>query len=381
MEHARAVRAVQERARKEREERRAKEALAEAALQWERDREARERREEEERLQAWAEAAKAVEDCSDDRAVQSLGAVRRAVELLPGPVGPGGATLLHRAVSRGLRGVIEAVLKLDASAVAHRDADGQTALHRAAAVDSSGALVALLAAHASAAELERRDGHGRTPLQLAREWALPEAAAAIVRAKAAAAAPAEAAAEAKARRGARAAGGPKFPGVGHMAAHDAIRERRFEDALGLIRETTWVFVNVKDAGKRSLLHSAAAWGRADLCEALLEREDFDTAEDVDKDVATALHLAAAGEKADCCRAIVSAGGGRFAAVNALDLRRRTALHLAAMRGDEASYRAIEGHPDCDPCLPDFDGKTAPEYASERGIEVDLPRTATDAVDL
>mmetsp|Transcript_110198 Transcript_110198/g.355373 ORF Transcript_110198/g.355373 Transcript_110198/m.355373 type:complete len:114 (+) Transcript_110198:769-1110(+) len=58
-------------------------------------------------------------------------------------------------------------------------------------------------------------------------------------------------------------------------------------------------------------------------------------------------------------------------------RRRTALHLAALRGNLECYEAILLHPDCHSGLPDYDGKTAPEYALERGIEADLPQTAED----
>jgi len=384
-EQSRAVRAMLARSKQEREERREREAIIEAQLAWERDREAREARELEQRQQTWAETVQLVADRDEDKALNKLREINKDIPaLLASPVAPGGATLLHLAVSRALERIIEAILNLDATAVGHTDSDGQTVLHRAAAVDSSGELVAMLVERCRLADLERRDGHGRTPLEVAREWALPEAAQAFMDAREEKAAEeAEAAAE-RARMAEEAAREraarkvkAKFPGVGHTAGFDAMREGRYDDALALVKEITWVFVNGKDEGQRTLLHLAAARNRPEICEALMEREDFIAECDRDKEHATALHIAAAGEKAECCRAIATAGDHRFSVINAQDLRRRTALHLAALRGNLECYEAILLHPDCHSGLPDYDGKTAPEYALERGIEADLPQTAED----
>lgn len=385
-EHSRAIRAMQLRTKKEGEERRERQAIIDAQLAWERDREARTAREFEQRQCRWAELVQAVLDCDDELALNKFTELSKEVcSLLASPVALDGATLLHLSVSRALHGVIEAILEKCSEAVKYTDADGQTPLHRAAAVDSSGDLVRMLAEHIEFEDLERMDGHGRTPLEVARHWGLPEAAQALMEAKGEkAGAVAEATAE-RARKAEEAAARAreartvkaKFPGVGHMAGIDAMREGRYEDAMALIAERTWVFTNVKDECQRTLLHYAAARGRADICEALLVREDFTVDAHIDKDEATALHVAAAGEKVDCCRAIVTVAECRFSGINVLDARRRTALHLAALRGNAECYEAILLHPVCHTGLPDFDGKTAAEYAVERGIDAELPEMTAD----
>mmetsp|Transcript_12615 Transcript_12615/g.19127 ORF Transcript_12615/g.19127 Transcript_12615/m.19127 type:complete len:166 (-) Transcript_12615:2-499(-) len=156
-----------------------------------------------------------------------------------------------------------------------------------------------------------------------------------------------------------------------MAILEALKSRRFKDALALVKEMTWVFVNIKDERDWTMLHHAAALDRPEICRALMERPDFTEDAGVDKESATALHIAAAGEKAKCCKEIVTGGGSRFSGVNVLDQRRRTALHLAALRGSQECYDAICLHPDCHMGLPDLTGKTAPELAVERGVEVEL----------
>jgi len=379
MEQAKAIREVQERARKERAERRDQEERARAALEWERDREAREKRLEEEHRQRWANIVKAVKDCDQTTAMELLSELRKPKKLLRAPVERGGSTLLQMATVRFLDKVVDEILKLDKKNIAYANEEGQTALHSAAAVDSSGRILGMLIGSCEPKELSRRDLHGRTPLQVARLWALPEAAQALLASK-----PAQ---DQRLPVDDSSSNPSERPlevtevGIGHLAALAAVRQGRYQDALQLILETRWIFVNTKDENKRSLLHNAAAWGRPELCYALLDREDFDCAEDADKDEATALHIAAAGEQAECCRAIVLGGEGRFDAVNSLDLRRRTALHLAALRGSRECYEAILLHPDCDTYLSDWYGKTAQEYALERGIDVELPPTATNDIDL
>mmetsp|Transcript_44660 Transcript_44660/g.113085 ORF Transcript_44660/g.113085 Transcript_44660/m.113085 type:complete len:125 (-) Transcript_44660:334-708(-) len=108
-EQSRAVRAMLARSKQDREERREREAIIEAQLAWERDREAREARELEQRQQTWAETVQLVANRDEDKALNKLREIKKDIPaLLASPVAPGGATLLHLAVSRALERVIEA---------------------------------------------------------------------------------------------------------------------------------------------------------------------------------------------------------------------------------------------------------------------------------
>merc|ERR1712187_668014 len=98
--------------------------------------------------------------------------------------------------------------------------------------------------------------------------------------------------------------------------------------------------------------------------------DFETADAFDHHRTTALHLAAAHRHAECCYAILASE--RFKAVNAGDMADRTALHLAALRADMECYETILAHEKCNSALPDCHGKSAPEYAFERGIDAQVP---------
>merc|ERR1712129_58248 len=121
---------------------------------------------------------------------------------------------------------------------------------------------------------------------------------------------------------------------------------------------------------------AALGGHDELCSAILEREDFTTFDAVDRDRATALHLATGTRHVGCVLAIISSV--RFTAVNARDMNDRTPLHLAALRADPESYEAILCHPDCCADMPDGQGRSAAEYAAERGLDVGQPAAETAA---
>jgi len=159
--------------------------------------------------------------------------------------------------------------------------------------------------------------------------------------------------------------------LGHEAGFHAVADGRFDDALRLARDGLWRFTNEKDSKGWTLLHHAAHLGLEEVVCAMLEREDFYGVDDGDlKALATPLHLAAASRRTSSCRAIVESG--RCTKVNAGDFSGRTALHLAAIRSDLETFRAIVAHEDCDPTLPDRQGKSAADYARERGLDVNLP---------
>eukprot|EP00929_Paragymnodinium_shiwhaense_P095255 TRINITY_DN56275_c0_g2_i1.p1 TRINITY_DN56275_c0_g2~~TRINITY_DN56275_c0_g2_i1.p1 ORF type:complete len:473 (-),score=158.45 TRINITY_DN56275_c0_g2_i1:136-1554(-) len=156
----------------------------------------------------------------------------------------------------------------------------------------------------------------------------------------------------------------------HTAALEAVEEGRVDDCLRLLNDPMWKFVNEKDSKGRTVLHAAAMYGYEAVCTAILNRHDFKHPDVFDKERSTALHLAAARKLPECVRAICDSSA--FKAVNAADLLCRTALHISAIRADEQCYDIIINHPDCDPAILDHSGRCAPEYAVERGMDVELP---------
>eukprot|EP00435_Cladocopium_sp_Y103_P045844 s2161_g13.t1 len=157
--------------------------------------------------------------------------------------------------------------------------------------------------------------------------------------------------------------------MGYQAGFKAVEDDRLEDALALARSSLWPFTNEVNSRGWTLLHMAAFRGLEELCALMCQRKDFKGVDRPEKDFwATALHFAAGKRRPECCRAIVESG--RCLEVNAKDNKGHTPLHLAALRGDKESYAAIAAHPDCNPLLPDNDGKSALEYAADRGLEVD-----------
>mmetsp|Transcript_48582 Transcript_48582/g.77314 ORF Transcript_48582/g.77314 Transcript_48582/m.77314 type:complete len:549 (+) Transcript_48582:53-1699(+) len=157
--------------------------------------------------------------------------------------------------------------------------------------------------------------------------------------------------------------------MGYRAGFKAVEDDRLEDALALARSSLWPFTNEVNARGWTLLHLAAFRGFEELCALMCQRKDFKGIDQPEKDFwATALHFAAGKRRPECCRAIVESG--RCLDVNAKDNKGHTPLHLAALRGDKESYAAIAAHPECNPLLPDNDGKSALEYAADRGLEVD-----------
>ncbi|CAJ1383612.1 unnamed protein product [Effrenium voratum] len=157
--------------------------------------------------------------------------------------------------------------------------------------------------------------------------------------------------------------------IGYQAGFQAVAENRVADAVALAMSPFWPFTNELTPHGWTLLHMAAHKGHEELCAAMCQRKDFLGVDLPDKEFcATALHIAAGKRRASCCSAIVESG--RCKQVNSKDINGQTALHLAALRADRESYAAIAAHPDCNPLLPDKHGRSAVEYAADRGLEVD-----------
>lgn len=278
-----------------------------------------------------------------------------------------GMTALHHAAANGLASCCEAILRrrdYDQNKVLAGDVRGRTPLHHAVLTDSKE--LKACRALVKQSNLEARDNEGRTPLQTAQHWGLAETAAFLHTAEATRRK--ELAAKIKVK--------DTFPmgmkgnskDVGYMAGIAAITEGRIDDARALM--DTMPFVNQVDSAGNTVLHLAALHGHEDLCEAILRRPDFTDYDVLNKEHATALHLAVGNRQTVCVRAIIESG--RFSAVNERDLLDRTALHLAALRSDAEAYEAIVAHPECRPGIPDRYGKSAAEYAAERGMDVELP---------
>lgn len=299
-----------------------------------------------------------------------------------------GSNALHVAAASGAMKCAEAILrrkKIDA-ALTGRDRFGRTPLHCAAAVDSDGKLVQALVAH-PACDVSVVDSEGQTALDIAREWGLSEAAKTLQKAaekkaqRAAAAAAETAAAKTAAARGTSrdAELCADSDDTDHLAALRACSQSRPEEAIDIVNNLMWPFVNEIDERGRTVLHHAATRGWDGLCTAILSREDFALADAFTREErASALHLAAAARRADCCRAIVDSGC--FFAINEPDQSGRTALHLAALRADADCYAAISAHEDCNPAIPDLTGKAAFEYAAERGLSVEVPEFAVGDIE-
>lgn len=316
-----------------------------------------------------------------------------------------GATALHTAAGHGLLDCVCAILQacegVDLRRALAADRRGRTPLHRAAAIDSRGDICQELLA-CDCCDLRARDCDGWTALDVARFWGLPAAAGLILQATTAAFGeaprvpfatwrpkdlPPGAAADVPKEKelapepvAAAADLDPLDLPWDHEACLEMVAEGRFNEAMALMGERRWGFTNEKHPKTgRTILHLAAEAGEAELCAAILARDDFEEADAWDNARATALHVAAARRHAECCRVIVDSG--RFTAVNAGDLMERTALHLAAFRTDSESYDAIARHPDCDPTQPDKRGRSAVEYAAERGMAVELPAHLCSEVEL
>lgn len=338
----------------------------------------------------------AITDCDDESAALLAPTVKP--ELVDQPVSEDGRTVLHAAASRGLHSCCRALLGRDdvqpkvATLLRLGDSRGWTPLHCAAACTGENAeLVIRLLVEGQGTTLSALDHAGRTPLKVACEWGLSEAAV-ILRELAdqrRAGKPATAASRGNGRRspaeqlaaGLTPSGPGSEAGEGGLAGEgpavvpevdlkasagiDLVNAGRLEEAVALVNHPDWPFVNERNSYGRTLLHLAAARGSAPLCEAVLDRMDFELADAVDKDQATALHLAAANRRAECCAAILESE--LFTAVNAQDVQNRTALHLAALRGDAACYDAILAHEACDSKLRDGRQRTAHDYGRERGL--------------
>lgn len=142
------------------------------------------------------------------------------------------------------------------------------------------------------------------------------------------------------------------------ALHYAVSERFIEAALALAACSHFTMVNAKLKDGSTALHLAAANGLPAVVEAILSREDFYAAPDVDGDGFTALHAAAFRGELRCARMILlsprfgeSAGkAGSFFNVKRQPLSwakeagdlydMSTALHMAAAMGHSDVCEAI-----------------------------------------
>lgn len=372
------------------------------------------------RRNARVELGRAIHAGDDSRAAEAAALVD--IELLA-LADREGSTPLHGAASRGLIECCSKILKrrdLRPEMLQVRDARGWTPLHCAAAAGSGSPEICSLLVDHPACPLGAHDVQGRTALDVAREWGLAEPSEVLLHAiqpdlgrtsspkissrssKSPSGSPAgkkKASPKSSPKTSRKsspktAKSNPKKQIVEEaqpdtlegdevsesesQSAEEldwtaksgihALADGRLEDVLSILGKPGWPFVNEADDHGRTLLHLGALRGIEELCTAVLDRDDFESADKFDNDRATALHLAAANRHVNACIAIV--GSGRFSAVNAQDMRDQTPLHLAAVRGDEDCYNAILAHEDCDPHIRDYKRRSAPDYAVERGIDAE-----------
>lgn len=334
---------------------------------------------EQKKVQAWTELQQALRSGDDKVAAKSAKTVKSELFSI---ATEDGTTPLHAAAASGLLECCETMLKrkdFPLEVLIARDRRGWTPLHCAAASVGNGCEVCTLIASQEACQVDLCDHEGRTAIQVAVEWGLAEGKVAITNALSAKLAKARS--KAKAKKAANGKGGadsqldgleePQALDVGPAVCFSLCREGRFEECRQIVT-SVWPFINQIDHDRhRNLLHYAAAKGQAVLCESILARGDFQGTDQMDLDRATALHLAAAGRHVECCIAIVASS--RCFGVNLQDMRDQSPLHLAALRGDAECYNAILAHEDVDLTLKDFRGRTAPDYAIERGLDVEIPR--------
>lgn len=332
----------------------------------------------EKRERAWLELQQAFASGDDSIAAGNAGKVN--MELLA-QVRHDGYNAMHCAAAQGLVECCKVILKrrdFQASMLVAQDKRGWTPLHCAVTSADNGAeICALLAIH-GACRVGIKDHEGRSAVDLAQEWGLAAAKTAILDAIAERYAKVQ---EKQHMQEAQAAEVAQMEQemlenrpeeMGATAGFRLIKQGRIQDTISLIR-SAWPFINQIDDDQsrcRSLLHHAAHRGEPDVCEAILDRQDWRQTDHMDLDRATALHVAAATRQIECCIAIVSSG--RCKQVNSTDMRDQTALHLAALRGDGECYNAILAHEDIDLSVRDYKNKLAAEYAIERGLEVDMP---------
>jgi len=303
-----------------------------------------------------------------------------------------GGTSLHSAAAQGLLECCESIMTRDdfqgfESMLQVRDNRGWTPLHCAVGSADRGAEICeLLAMHPKCC-VGIKDNEGRTAADLAQQYGLDCARAAIKQATEMRYAPIAAR---KRQQEEEEAAQIEFVMSQKLSWHDDAGSQmgfklfaagQIEDLIELI-QNAWPFINEIDAnfapqGRcRTLLHYAAHKGESEVCEAILDRHDWKSTDVVDLDRATALHLAAATHHVDCIIAIIASG--TVVDINIGDMRDQTALHLAALRGDSECYNALLAHPDVDLGRRDYRKKLATEYAIERGLEVLPP--VLDAID-
>jgi len=329
--------------------------------------------------EAWLKLKKAFTDGNDNIAAKNAEFVN--IEQLAA-VWEDGYTALHSAAAQGLTKCCQTLLSREdflPSMLHQRDPRGFTPLHCAVvSVDNSAEICELLAGH-EYCNLKLTDNEGRTPKDLAQEWAMPEAKTAIMEATARRYANSSAVLEARKEHDIEEK--VRAPSKINMndkavfnpeAGFKLFKKGRYADVVWIVK-SPWPFINQlddEDNRYRTLLHHAAHRGEPAVCEAILDREDFASCDKFDMDRTTALHLATANRHVECVIAIIASG--RCEGVNLQDMRDQTPLHLAAIRCDGECYNAIMAHDEIDLGIRDYQNKLAAEYAIDRGLECDMP---------
>eukprot|EP00929_Paragymnodinium_shiwhaense_P048166 TRINITY_DN24392_c0_g1_i3.p1 TRINITY_DN24392_c0_g1~~TRINITY_DN24392_c0_g1_i3.p1 ORF type:complete len:1312 (+),score=295.63 TRINITY_DN24392_c0_g1_i3:121-4056(+) len=152
-----------------------------------------------------------------------------------------------------------------------------------------------------------------------------------------------------------------------LALHNAARCNDASQCLQILESSPERRV-IRDSNRRTALHVAAAYGFADVCEALLASDAFLGSNQQDIHGRTALHCAAEGGHAEVCSVLLS--HGRFGAASLQDAEGCTALHAAACYGQASVCQVLVHHPRGVPeDIVDNDGKVAAEVARGAAFSV------------
>lgn len=134
--------------------------------------------------------------------------------------------------------------------------------------------------------------------------------------------------------------------LGRTVLHRAAANGRADECLAVLARDSFTAVNARDLQGATALHFAAKRGLVDVCQAMLGREDFTAVDAKEKQGKTALHFGAVAGHTAVCQAILLCEA--FAEVNAQDSLGRTAWNLAALRGHFEVCAVIAKQPDFQP---------------------------------